>query len=101
MWDSSFLSTACARRSSSPTEQRTLEILLALAVSSEVRELANSPHGGSSLEQIDELVYGHPSVRDRFSEDLAPDGGLLGYRSSPSTRLVEQSLIHAQAHTTR
>src|SRR5262249_26298501 len=43
------------------TEQRCLELLLALAVSADVRELARSPHGTSTLEQLDRLVYADPS----------------------------------------
>ncbi|MBA3465118.1 MAG: ATP-binding protein [Deltaproteobacteria bacterium] len=77
------------------TEQRTLEILVALAVSSEVRELANSPHGGSSLEQIDDLVYAHPSVRDRFAEDLSPDGRLLGYRLIELAATTESRFVRS------
>jgi len=61
------------------TEQRCLELAIALAVSGEVRELAGRPTGTCSLELLDELVYAHASVRDRFADELAPDGRLLGY----------------------
>src|SRR5690606_18073795 len=60
------------------TEQRCLGLLLAHAVSSEVR--AASGHGdGLPLELLDTLVYGVPALRDRFAVELGPGGRLLRY----------------------
>jgi hypothetical protein len=61
-----------------PEEMRCLYLLLGLAVSTDVRALANS-EGSGSIELLDQLVYATSGVRDRFADHLANDGRLLGY----------------------
>jgi len=60
-------------------ELRCVYLLLALAIAAEVRELAGSPDGTGTIEQLGELVHAAPEVRDRFAEHLGPDGRLLAY----------------------
>ncbi|HEX5062207.1 MAG TPA: hypothetical protein VFV99_22710, partial [Kofleriaceae bacterium] len=59
-------------------EVRCLYLLLGLAVSNEVRTLANND-GTGSIEVLDRLVYGSSPARDRFADHLANDGRLFGY----------------------
>jgi hypothetical protein len=59
-------------------EVRCLYLLLGLAVSTDVRALANSD-GTGSIELLDQLVYTTSTARDRLADHLASDGRLFGY----------------------
>ncbi|HEY5926516.1 MAG TPA: hypothetical protein VIV11_32740, partial [Kofleriaceae bacterium] len=59
-------------------EVRCIYLLLGLAVSTEVRQLAGSD-GTGSIELLDQLVYTASASRDRFADHLASDGRLFGY----------------------
>jgi hypothetical protein len=58
-------------------EMRVLYLLLGLAVSAEVRDLAGTEI--ASLELIDQLIYANSNARDHFADHLAADGRLFGY----------------------
>jgi hypothetical protein len=60
-----------------PAEQRVLYLLLALAVSEDLRTLTN--RDTATLDLLDRLIYKPLELRDRFAAHLAEDGRLLGY----------------------
>lgn len=60
-----------------PPEVLSLYLLLGLAVSKEVRDIAERD-GTATLELLDQLVYASTPARDRFAEQLADEGRLFG-----------------------
>jgi hypothetical protein len=60
-------------------EQRCLYLLLALAISAEVRVVAGRPDGTGTIEMLEELVYAAPGLRDRCADHLGADGRLFAY----------------------